>query len=199
MENQPITYNQRWMQIDFSNRLTDTSLWIKMANELIDAANILESETLKYWNEIHLDENHHIVKTSDRKYVQGAYSLLIAYALENYFKALLIHQNQKELKGRLNLKLPKFLKEHDLGKLATKSEFRLDISEEELLFRLSRGSIWAARYPIPIEPEKLANMKKFSNGQIFLVAYYAPQDIKKIHDFIDRLRNYVLKEIHVDQ
>jgi hypothetical protein len=189
------THEQRWHEIDFSNRLTDTSLWIKMADELVDAANILEAEVIKYWSEIQLDEHNHPVSTSGRKYVQGEYSLLIAYALENYFKALLIHQNQKDLKGWLLTKLPGYLKHHDLGKLAAESKFKLDTSEEELLFRLSRSSIWAARYPIPIEPEALANMKKFSNGRFGLIAYYAPQDINRIHNLIDRLRNHVLAEI----
>jgi hypothetical protein len=195
MTNNLPTPAERYQQIDFSNRLTDTSLWIKMADELVDAANVLEAEVVKYWSEIQFDEHHRPVKTSNRKYVQGSYSLLIAYALENYFKALLIHQNQKDLKGWLITELPEYLKKHDLGKLASQSKFKLDVSEEELLFRLSRSSIWVARYPIPIEPEDLANMKKFSNGQSYLVAYYAPQDIKRIHNFIDRLRNHVLTEI----
>jgi hypothetical protein len=181
--------------IDFSKRLTDTKMWIRMADELIAAANILEAEVIKYWSEIKIDEHQHLVKTSNRIDVQGAFSLLIAYAMENYFKALLIHQNQRDLKGWLLTELPGYLRQHDLGKLASKSKFKLDISEEELLCRLSRSSIWAARYPIPIGPEALTNMKKFSSGQSYFIAYYAPQDIKRIHNFIDRLRNYVLAEI----
>lgn len=181
--------------IDFSQRLTDTKLWIRMADELIAAANILEIEVEKYWSEIQLDGHNQPVSTSNRKYVQGAFSLLIAYALENYFKALLVYRNQKNLKGWLLTKLPRYLNQHDLIKLASKLRFKLDISEEELLCRLSRSSIWAARYPIPIEPESLANMKNFSTGQSCFIAYYAPQDIKRIHDFVDRLCNYVLAEI----
>jgi hypothetical protein len=195
MVNNLPTPAQRWQQIDFSNRLTDTSLWIMKADELIAAANILEVEVVKYWSEIQPDEHNQPVNTSNRKYVQGAFSLLIAYALENYFKALLIHRNQKDLKSWLFTKLPKYLNQHDLAKLASKLKFELDTLEEELLGRLSRSSIWAARYPIPISPEALANIKKFSSGQSYLIAYYAPQDIKRIHDFIDRLRNHVLAEI----
>jgi hypothetical protein len=187
--------DQLLQAIDFSNRLTDISLWIMKADELIAAANVLEEEVKKYWSEIQPDEHNQPVNTSNRKYVQGAFSLLIAYALENYFKALLIHRNQKDLKGWLLTNLPGYLKEHDLGKLATKLKFKLDTSEEELLCRLSRSSIWAARYPVPIEPQALANMKKFSTGQSYFIAYYAPQDIRRIHNFIDRLRNHVLAGI----
>jgi hypothetical protein len=195
MANNLHTPAQHWQEIDFSNRLTDTSLWIMKADELIAAANILEVEVVKYWSEIQLDEHNQPVNISNRKYVQGAFSLLLAYALENYFKALLIHRNQKDLKGWLLTELPRYLNQHDLGKLASKLKFKLDISEEELLCRLSRSSIWAARYPIPIGPKVLTNMKKFSNGQSYLIAYYSLQDIKLIHNFIDRLRNHVLAEI----
>ena len=195
MVNNLPTPAQRLQEIDFSNRLTDTKLWIMKADELIAAANVLEAEVEKYWSEIQIGEHNQPVNTSGRKDVQGAFSLLIAYALENYFKALLVYRNQKNLKGWLLTKLPRYLNQHDLIKLASKLRFKLDISEEELLCRLSRSSIWAARYPIPIEPESLANMKNFSTGQSCFIAYYAPQDIKRIHDFVDRLCNYVLAEI----
>ena len=170
------------------------------ADELIAGANILEADVKKYWSEIQLDEHNQPVNTSGRKYVQGPYSLLIAYALENYFKALLIHRNKKDLKGWLltelkKTKLPKCFFNHDLVRLASELKFKLDISEEELLCRLSRSSIWAARYPVPINAEGLANMKKFSTGESYFTAYYAPRDIKRIHNFIDRLRNEVLTEI----
>jgi hypothetical protein len=93
-----------------------------MADELIDAANIFEAEVVRYWSEIRVDENNQPVSTSNRKYVQGAFSLLIAYALENYFKALLIHRNQEDLKGWLHTKLPGYLRQHDLVKLAFESD-----------------------------------------------------------------------------
>ncbi|HCO94314.1 MAG TPA: hypothetical protein DIU00_10235 [Phycisphaerales bacterium] len=180
--------------IDFSERLTDTKLWLRMADDLIAAANILEIEVVKYWSEIQF-ENNRIVKISNRKYVQGAYSLLIAYALENYFKALLIHRNIESLKGKLLTKLPKYLSSHNLCQLASKSKFKHDLSEEDLLSRLSRSSIWAARYPIPVEPNALNAIHILSNGKAHLAAFYSPNDINHIHNFINRLRNYVLTEI----
>ena len=158
MEKNRLQPDQLLKAIDFSNRLTDTKLWLRMADDLIAAANILEVEVVKYWSEIQV-ENKQIVSTSNRKYVQGAFSLLVAYALENYFKALLIHQERKSLKNKLLSKLPKYLSSHDLCKLASKSRFKLDLSEEELLSRLSRSSIWAARYPILVGPNALTAMQ----------------------------------------
>ena len=180
--------------INFSERLTDTKQWLSRADDLIAAANILEVEVVKYWSEIQF-ENNRIVKTSNRKNVQESYSLLIAYALENYFKALLIHRNIESLKGKLHKKLPDYIKSHKLHKLASKSKFKLDLSEEDLLSRLTRSSEWAARYPIPVESNDLNAMHILSNGKAHLAAYYSPNDINHINNFIDRLRNHVLTEI----
>jgi len=130
--------DQLLQAIDFSQRLTDKKLWIRMADELIAATNILEEEVVKYWSEIQVDENNQPVSTSNRKYAQGAFSLLIAYALENYFKALLIHRNQKDLKGWLLTKLPKHLIKHDLGKLASESKFKLQAIPKPSLLVFSR-------------------------------------------------------------
>ena len=176
--------NQLWQAIQISEQLTDVRLWIKKADELVSAANLLEVEVLKYWSEIKV-QNDRIVSIPDRKNVQEAYFLLIAYALENFLKAFLIHQNQKTLKGRLLKKLPGYLKEHDLVQLASKIKFNIDVPEEEFLHRLSRFSVWAARYPVPIDPDDLANMKKLSDGKAYFVAYYKPQDICTIHNIID--------------
>ena len=194
MEKKHLQPNQLYQVIDYSERLTDTKLWFKMANDLIDAANILEVGVIKYWSEMQI-ENNQIVKTSNRKYVQGAFSLLIAYALENYFKALLINRNRESLKNKIVSKLPKYLNSHDLVRLAGKLKFKLDVSEEELLSRLTRSSTWAARYPIPVGPNVLTAMQMLSNGRSYLTAYYAPNDINRINNFIERLRNHVLTEI----
>jgi len=186
--------HQALQAIQFSERLTDTRLWIEKADELISAANLLEAEALKYWSEIKI-ENNQIAGIPKRKNVQQAYFLLIAYALENFLKALLIHQNQKTLKGRLLQKLPGYLLSHDLIKLSSKARFNISVSEEELFCRLSRFSIWKARYPIPLYSDTLANMKILSDEKAHFTDYYKPQDINLIHNIIDRLRKYVVTEI----
>ena len=183
--------------IQFSERLIDTRLWIEKADGLISAANLLEEDILKYWSEIQV-ENNRTVSEPNRKCAQEAYFLLIAYALENFFKALLIYRNQETLKGRLKLKLPKYLKEHDLIKLASKAKFSTKVYEEELFCRLSRFSIWKARYPVPIDFDALHNVKILSDERAYFTDYYKPQDIGIIHNIIDRLRKHVVTEIGVD-
>ncbi|MCJ7508031.1 MAG: hypothetical protein MUO85_04780, partial [candidate division Zixibacteria bacterium] len=184
--------NQLLQAIQYSEQLADTGLWIRKADELISAANFLEAEVLKFWSEIKI-ENNQPVSNPNRKCLQEAYLLLIAYALENLLKALLIHQNQATLKGFLHLRIPEYLWSHDLIELASKIRFNIDVFEEELLLRLSRYSIWAARYPVPTGPDGLANMEKLSDGKAHFIAYYSPKDIDTIHNIINRLRKEVEK------
>ena len=194
MQKNRLKPNQTIQAIQFSERLTDTRLWIEKADELVSAANFLEAEVLKYWSEIKI-ENNQIVGIPNRKDAQQAYFLLIAYALENFLKALLIHQNQKTLKGRLLQKLPDYLLSHNLIELSSKARFNINVPEEELFCRLSRFSIWKARYPIPLYSDALANMKILSDEKAHFTDYYKPQDINLIHNIIDRLRKYVVTEI----
>jgi hypothetical protein len=186
--------NQLWQAIQFSERLTDVGLWIEKADELIIAANLLEAEVLKYWSGIKI-ENNQIVGVPKRKNVQQAYFLLVAYALENFLKVLLIHQNQKTLKGRLLQKLPGYLLSHNLIELSSKARFNINVPEEELFCRLSRFSIWKARYPIPLYSDALANIKILSDEKAYFTDYCKPQDINLIRNIIDRLRKYVVTEI----
>jgi hypothetical protein len=177
--------------IMFSERLVDTGSWIEKADELLAAASILEADIMRYWSAMSI-ENGRVVGIPDRKLVQGPYFLLIAYALENYFKALLIQRNRESLKDRLFSALPDYLKKHDLIELARDVSLTLTVTEEELLLRLGRNSIWAARYPVPTGPGALAAMKKFSDGKVYLTAYLGPNDVSRVHDFVDRLRGIMV-------
>ena len=194
MAKRKIKPNHIYEAIAFSERLVDTDSWIEKADELLAAARILEKDIVAYWSAISI-ENGQIVGIPERKFVQGPYFLLVAYALENYFKALLIHRNKELLKNRLFSALPDYLKKHDLIELAHDNDFKLDINEEDLLLRLCRSSIWAARYPVPTGPGALAAMRKYSDGKSYLTAHLGPNDVSHVHGFIDRLRGLALKEI----
>ena len=191
-------HQKLFQEIQFSERLIDTSLWIQKAEELQAAAAVLEVDIRLYWSEIQVKDNH-AIQMSNRKYVQGPYSMLMAYAIENYFKAILIHRDTDFQRNRMVPNLPTYIKKHDLVKLANKAKVTLDLSEEELLNRLSRNSIWAARYPIPTSPDALTTEQKLSDGTTYLVACLAPHDIDRINKFIVRLRDYVNNEIQNSQ
>jgi hypothetical protein len=173
--------------IEFSHRLIDTSLWIRNAEELQAAAAVLEIDIRLYWSECRVKDNH-VIQVSNRKYVQGPYSMLMAYSLENYLKAIIIHDKSDSLRGILLTDLPRYLNDHNLVQLAKQAKVTLDISEEELLNRLSRFSTWAGRYPIPTGPNALTTVRKLSDGKTYLAAYLAPHDIDRINKFIARLR-----------
>lgn len=178
----------------FTERLVDTRAWVEKADELYTAARILEEDILRYWSAMSI-QNGQVIGIPNRTLVQGPYFLLVAYAVENYFKALLIHRHRTSLQHKLLSNLPDYLKKHDLIELARDCKLMLDLSEEELLSRLGRNSIWAARYPVPTDSTGLAAMKKFSDGKAYLTAYLGPNDANRVHDFVDRLRGLVLKEI----
>jgi hypothetical protein len=183
--------------IMYSEQLVDTGAWIAKADELLAAAGILERDIIEYWSAISI-ENRQVLGIPNRKLVQGPYFLLIAYALENYFKALLIHRNRTSLQNKLLSALPDYLKKHDLIELARDVNIAIDVTEEELLLRLSRNSIWSARYPVPTDPDALAAMKrlrKFSDGKYYLTAYLGPNDMSRVRGFVDRLRRIVINEI----
>ena len=179
--------------IQFSERLIDPLGWISKADDLLIAAAFLEIEIRSMWAEIEIDKGR-VTRTSMRPNVQAQYFMLIAYAMENYFKALLVQRNRESLRNRLLRALPSYLKEHDLIKLAHRVKLSLSVSEEELLTRLSRNSVWAARYPVPIGPNGIRAMQEFSDGRSYLTAYFGPTDVDRLKEFTDRLRHIVDNE-----
>lgn len=186
--------NQIQQAILFSERLREIYGWVSKAEELLSAANILESEIVKMWAEVKM-ENGRVIQTSGRPNVQAQYFMLTAYAIENYFKALLIHRNRAVLRNRLLSSLPRYLNEHDLVKLAQRVNQKLSLPEQDLLIRLSRSSVWAARYPVPTGPSRDRAMEQFSDGRVYFTAYFAPGDIDRLRDFLDRLRSIVKEEL----
>lgn len=181
------------LAIQFSERLADAELWIGKAEELLAAAKILEADVVRYWSKVHVKDGR-VVSVPCRKNVQGPYFLLTAYGLENYFKALLVCKNRQSFRNKLLTKIPDYIKEHDLLRLARKVSMKLTLLEEDLLSRLSRNSIWEARYPVPTGPNGITAIQQFSDGKTYLVAYFRPEDVDQIHGFVNRLREYVIAE-----
>jgi hypothetical protein len=180
--------------IQFSERMSDAALWVRHAEELLASAHILEGEVRQHWAEVSV-EGTRVVSAPSRPSPQGAYFLLVAYALENYFKAVLIHRNVASFRNHLLPCIPDYLKQHDLVKLAKKTGFGLDVSEEELLTRLTRSSTWAARYPVPTDSDALRAIKKLSDGRAYLTAYLAPGDVDRINTFVRRLSEFAHQEL----
>lgn len=189
-----LTSEQRLFTIKLSEGLLDVNLWIKKAEELLVAAEILEMQVNSWWSEVHY-ENGEYIGPNENENVQAAYSMLVAYAIENYCKSLLMHGNREFLKNKIIIKVPHYIKHHDLIKLARSIDLDLTTHEEELLSRLTRNSVWAARYPIPVDLDRFRLTQTLSDGNAYLLAYSVPDDVKLINQFLDRLRKYVSMEI----
>lgn len=182
------------LAIQFSEQLRRTELWITKGEELLAAAYILEVKLKSLWPKVRITNNIK-VKTPIELGIQTIYFMLIAYAIENFCKALLIFRDREFLRHRLLTRIPGYIKEHNLQKLVDKIQLRFNVREQELLARLSRNSIWAARYPVPTEPRGIRAIEQFSDGKNYLTAYFSRQDFNRIHRFLDRLRKYVQEEL----
>ncbi len=168
--------------------------WIQMADQLMEAAHLLEIELTRYWSSVSLEGKVPAVppELMGLGNLQAPYFMLVAYAIENYCKAELVRANEEELrKSTLIKRLPKYLKDHDLRHLVGRLELSLTVLEEELLARLTRCSLWVGRYPVPVGPNGMRNVEQFSDGRPYLLAYFAAPDRQRIHDFVTRLRKRV--------
>ncbi len=83
--------------------------------------------------------------------LHGPYFILVSYALENLFKALIVRERSDEISSQFlqTGRLPRLINEHDLVKLSKEANMEVDIKEEDILIRLSRQSKWKSRYPGP--------------------------------------------------
>lgn len=168
--------------------------WIQKADELMEAAHLLEIELTRHWSSVSLEGEVPEVPPEliGLGNLQAPYFMLVAYAIENYCKAELVRANEKELRNRVLIKrLPKYLNDHDLRRLVGRLKLSLSILEEELLARLTRCSLWVGRYPVPTGSNGMRNLEQFSDGRAYLLAYFAAPDRQRIHDFVVRLRERV--------
>jgi len=188
---------QLQQKIQFSERLNNVALWVSKAKELIFSADCLKPEIKSQWGKVAI-QNDEVVNGSKNPWIQGIYFMLIAYAIENLCKVILIHRKKEEWKNRLLSKVPKDIKGHDLLKLTKDIKMHLNISEQKLLARVTRNSIWDARYPLPLEADHMRTSEKLLNGQNSFSAYLGPNDISEIENFLKRLRKLVKDELNID-
>jgi len=184
-------------QISFSERLNNTQLWISKTKELLYAANKIKPIINAKWKKIKVQHDKVVDRTRTPN-IQGIYFMLIAYALENLCKAILIYRKKESLSNRLLKSIPDEMKGHDLLRLVKNIGLRLNITTEELLVRLSRNSIWEARYPLPIESSKMTLYEEVSNEKKVFVAFFTQEDINKIDGLIKRFKNLIKIELKID-
>jgi hypothetical protein len=180
--------------------LLNPRLWIGKADEMLEASNVLEPQLRQFWSVA-------ITNAKEEKYnkgsehlnapppnLHGPYFILVSYALENLFKAIIVVERSEEIRSQFfeKGKLPRLINEHDLLRLSKEANIKVDIKEEDILVRLFRQSKWKGRYPVPVELHDLRNVLQYSNGKPYFADYYAPQDLDRLHIIVQKVRSRVV-------
>ncbi len=185
----------------YLENLLNWDLWIDKAETLLAAAGALEPHIRSYWDVVASDVKEGRYSKGGKPphkpptYLQPIYSMLIAYALENLFKAMIIGEQQDTFRTHIMNKggnLPRKINSHDLIRLAKEAHFKFSASDEDLLTRLHRNSEWAGRYPIPVSSSGLKNIKVFTtDGKGHFTAFLRPEDIDLLKDLVHRVKTHI--------
>ena len=156
------------------DKILDPSSWVLAAEGLMDSASLLEPKACKYF------QSNDAEKKDSVRYLKTQL-MLVGFAFENMFKALIVQKQRDALASefRNKGKLPHVLKSHDLVDLAHKAGLTLsDEITKSFLVRLTRHSVWAGRYPVPISPSDIQaeNVFGIQHPNLVCVATYIKQD-----------------------
>jgi hypothetical protein len=191
----------------YLNGLLNPWSWVQIADEMLEASKVLELQLRKYWSGVSTN-------AKERKYdkggehpnipppnLHGPYFILVSYALENLFKALIIKRRRDEISSQFGQtgKLPRLIKTHNLVKLSKEANIKVDIGEEDILTRLSRQSEWKSRYPAPVELTGIQNVIQYSDGKLYFTDYYAPGDIDRLNAIVQKVRSHIAEVIRICQ
>jgi hypothetical protein len=179
--------------------LLNPRLWVAKADEMLEASKVLEPQLRQYWSVV-------MTNAKEEKYdkgsehpdtpppnLHGPYFILVSYALENLFKALIVGERSDEIRSQFFQKrrLPRLINEHNLVKLSKEANMKVDIKEEDILIRLSRQSKWKSRYPVPVELHDIRNVFQYSDGKPYFTDYYAPEDLDRLNAIVQKVKSHV--------
>jgi hypothetical protein len=119
------------------------------------------------------------------------YLMLVAYAVENILKAIIIVQNREHLASELaaTQRLPKRMRSHDLVMLAqiAGTDLLTHRETELLLHRMSRSAVWYGRYPVPLSPEDF-KPRKSDSGELQFLNRLTSTDVAEVKGVLRKLR-----------
>ena len=170
--------------------------WLASARSLLHSAQVLEPRILELWENYQAHSKNKSIRLLP-DYFQGPYFMLLAFAIENLFKAAIVRENSAGLKQQFKAdrKFPKQLKEHDLVKLAKLAGFEFDTQEEDLLRRLTIHAIWAGRYPVPLNYRDSSGIEKFEDGKKYLISWFGGNDLERLKALIGNINEQLNHEI----
>jgi hypothetical protein len=189
------------MFTQFADIVSEEEEWFFVAEDLRVAAEALEPEIERYWKiekerERIQEERGGLLVFTRNSDPTGVYFMLIAYAIENLCKGLLV----KRAKDRVwettsnSGEIPRDLLGHDLLTLLKSIKFPLRSEDEELAFRLKRSSVWSARYPVPVKAIGKAVLFKRSGEEIVPV-WSKGNDLQVVKEFYTRVGNFVTNQL----
>ena len=183
----------------YLDQLLNPRLWLEIADKLLEASEVLKPILRDYWNIVHTnaregryDKGGPPPKKTPSE-LHGPYFILVSYALEDLFKALIIRDRGDEIRDQFGQtgRLPSLIKGHDLVRLSKRANIKIDIIEEDVLTRLSRQLKWKSRYPVPVELSDMRNIIKYSNGRGYFTDYFKPDDIDQLDAIIKRVKDHL--------
>jgi hypothetical protein len=170
-----------------SAALWDVS-WMSKARDLWECARKLEPEVLRVLESFPAASRNAAAKVAPDHY-QGAYFMLLSFAVEDILKAAAISRNGLRYKRefKTNKKFPSELQDHDLVRLALLVDLGFENGEEDLLRRLTRSAVWHGRYPAPLKYPEMSGLTKFLDGTERRISWYSGSDIDRLNSLIRRL------------
>jgi len=183
----------------YLDQLLNPQLWLDKADKLLEASEVLKPKLRDYWNIVRTnarEERYNKGGLPPKKTpseLHGPYFILVSYALEDLFKTLIIRDRSEEIRSQFGQtgRLPSLINGHDLVSLSKRANFKTDITEEDILRRLSRFSKWKSRYPVPVELSDMQNIIKYSNGRGYFTDYFKPDDVDQLDTIIKRVKDHL--------
>ena len=190
----PLEKHMEWDEVykqNYESKAFWNIHWLNSARCLLASAMELEPKIVELWENLraHSKDKSVLLKAD---HFQGPYFMLVAFALENLFKAVLVRENSWEYKQqfRETRQFPNELKGHDLVELARKANYQFDLEDEDLLRRLTRHAFWAGRYPVPLDYKRSAVAEEFSDGKEHHVSWFGGSDVDRLKTLISKVAVY---------
>jgi hypothetical protein len=170
----------------FRAALTDPNVWRDKANDLLNAVACLTPRIEAAW-QAHA-EGRPLTKRFDDVY--GCYFMLVAFALENLAKAVIVHRRRDEWSPETT-ELPACLKTHRLPDLLGEIGLTWDQWYLGVLERLTRAVTWAGRYPVPSKAHQLNRAHELG----LMLGVYSADDLRDLQRLVAAVQRIVSREL----
>ena len=114
-------------------------MWRRKAQSLIAAFDVLATH-----------DDRQVLENASERCAPSVPYMLAGFAIENLLKGELVARRRHvDLKGKFKLTT------HDLRQLASDAGHAVSSEDDRLLERIQEFTVWAARYPVPLDSEAM--------------------------------------------